>query len=119
MANMPSTNNHRWQPREAIFTASARSAFRATAGHAHAFSAPVFAGNGPAGRVPADALPERTTLVNDNALPTPAAPAARPAQAAAASLGTSGDSRNAMTWVVLVSALLAGVSAATRVIRLR
>jgi hypothetical protein len=78
---------------------------------------------GPIGRnpvyVPADALPAGTTLVDYNALPTPPAPAVGPAQAAAASRGTSGDSRNAVIWVVLVLALLAGVPAAIRVIRLR
>lgn len=64
-------------------------------------------------------LLESTTLVDYNALPTPPAPAVGPAQAAAASRGTSNDNRNALIWVVLALALLAGVPAAIRVIRLR
>jgi len=64
-------------------------------------------------------LLESTTLVNYNDLPTPPAPAVGPAQAAAASRGTTNDNRNALIWVVLALALLAGVPAAIRVIRLR
>jgi predicted outer membrane protein len=64
-------------------------------------------------------LLESTTLVDYNALPTPPAPAVGPAQAAAATRGTSDDNRNALIWVVLALALLAGVPAAIRVIRLR
>jgi predicted outer membrane protein len=64
-------------------------------------------------------LLESTTLVDYNALPTPPAPAVGPAQAAAAARGTSNDNRNALIWVVLALALLAGVPAAIRVIRLR
>ena len=64
-------------------------------------------------------LLESTSLVNYNDLPTPAAPAVGPAQAAAATRGTTNDNRNALIWVVLALALLAGVPAAIRVIRLR
>jgi predicted outer membrane protein len=64
-------------------------------------------------------LLESTTLVNYNDLPTPPAPAVGPAQAAAASRGTTNDNRNALIWVVLALALVAGVPAAIRVIRLR
>jgi len=64
-------------------------------------------------------LLESTNLVNYNDLPTPAAPAVGPAQAAAATRGTTNDNRNALIWVVLALALLAGVPAAIRVIRLR
>ena len=64
-------------------------------------------------------LLESTSLVDYNALPTPPAPAVGPAQAAAATRGTTNDNRNALIWVVLALALLAGVPAAIRVIRLR
>jgi predicted outer membrane protein len=64
-------------------------------------------------------LLESTSLVDYNALPTPPAPAVGPAQAAAATRGNTNDNRNAVIWVVLALALLAGVPAAIRVIRLR
>jgi|SRR6185437_10971618 hypothetical protein len=73
---------------------------------------------GAAGGNPA-APAARTTLIHDNDLPTPPAPAVGPAQAAAASRGTTNGNRNALIWVVLALALLAGVPAAIRVIRLR